>query len=900
MGNKRQVGRGNALSEATTKGSVEYTMRAIRSDFYRQYPDTMDDEWYIVEETFADHVIVYSNKLSHDEFYFVTYSQADDGRYLFAAKADWEVVELTYQSSGVLERLRERSGQKLKETSISSAYLGEAVEGKPRRIFADVATADIVNGNNRRYPLAVLVEAVHEAKTHLNESFSQGRAILLGEEEHPNDKRQSPRLTETIIVWDDIWFEYKENQVKVSGRIVENIRGKDAIVTMAAGVLPGVSLRGYGESKSVKENGRSIDEVLWLRFTGVDLVMNPGFEEAAVTAIESKKETVIMSTKTDVVEESKTTPVVTPPAVPVLNAAAIIAQEPDKAEEIYLELKERKDREAQKLVEKRKVEEEEKLEVARQRETKLREQMGLGETDDVHAALQEQQDELHRLKLAEQKREVVAFIEKETGNLTYPDFMKEQLLEAIGEPETIDEAKAALKKQRGIFDKIVSEMRLKLKGFNGVDVLGPVLEREGNVPQYAQAAHFLHESLARRQPNGRDEKRAPTIQEQLMSEYLIKYDASYKHHLVSEARMFEEAEQTTDLNLPYSVMRAVIQQVYPQLITPVIFDYAMDAHSPSLIYYEQYAGETGETGTITDEAVSADSGAWVNMAHQRVTPGTVVVQDVTDATTYVEGTDYTIDYEDGKLYTLAGGSIADAAVLHVDYTYRAMREGEMQPIQRGKMGLSSQVLIQAADRLASQISREAVLFSRSQLNWDATSRTIGALVNEIAKKIDGDRLYNALGAALRVASNSGGTWDSSSDTLDDLVKKIGAAKVKVANRLYEPTGIVVSLTRSDTISNWDGFTAAGKRPDADMNAFGYVGRLKGLPVFESTQFSDSYVLVFNRELLMARTFQAMQLFGPYPSYDTNGKLIAADQYYVEEFNGSITPVPEKGAYVKIT
>ena len=51
---------------------------------------------------------------------------------------------------------------------------------------------------------------------------------------------------------------------------------------------------------------------------------------------------------------------------------------------------------------------------------------------------------------------------------------------------------------------------------------------------------------------------------------------------------------------------------------------------------------------------------------------------------------------------------------------------------------------------------------------------------------------------------------------------------------------------------------------------------------------------------MHRIFRAMQLKGPYPSYDTDGKLVAADQYYVEEYNGTDAPIPEKGAYVILT
>ena len=49
----------------------------------------------------------------------------------------------------------------------------------------------------------------------------------------------------------------------------------------------------------------------------------------------------------------------------------------------------------------------------------------------------------------------------------------------------------------------------------------------------------------------------------------------------------------------------------------------------------------------------------------------VDVQDDTDTTTYVAGTDYVLDPVMGTLYintTAEGGSIADDDVLHVDYT----------------------------------------------------------------------------------------------------------------------------------------------------------------------------------------------------------------------------------------
>jgi hypothetical protein len=54
---------------------------------------------------------------------------------------------------------------------------------------------------------------------------------------------------------------------------------------------------------------------------------------------------------------------------------------------------------------------------------------------------------------------------------------------------------------------------------------------------------------------------------------------------------------------------------------------------------------------------------------------------------------------------------------------------------------------------------------------------------------------------------------------------------------------------------------------------------------------------------MYRVYQPMIVKGPFPTYDVSGgtsKLVAADQYYTEEFNVTESPVEEKGAYLTVT
>jgi hypothetical protein len=874
----RKVQRGQPLTELV-KGSLDYTVQEIRRAFYDQFRRTRDvdeiyDAWIV--ETFADHVIVHADKLKSDEFYFVPFQRVD-GRYVFAARDDWEVVELAYRPQTIQENRSTNKQQRLVERLDERVHLAESEDGQPRRIKAVGITADVINGNGRRYPAAVLRDAVEEAKTHLHESLGQGRMLLLGEAEHPSDKRGRPNILETVVKWEGIDFDGQ--QILLEGILLPTSKGKDISALMENGVLPGVSQRAYGMSKTVKEGKRSIEEITELHITGYDLVLEPSDPAGRVTLFEHQEEQEQMDPIT--LEKLRQ-------EYPELVAQ--IEREHDEKERAKLE-------EALQ----RRAEEDHRIEKELERRmAALREKLGLKETDNLEESVAEREARLQALEEAEAKRQVAAYVAEQTKDLKYPTFLKEQFLEAVKStaPTTIDEAKAAIIAKRREYDGIMAALELRTQGYGG-QMLGAVLERERGVPEYAVVAHELTESLVRAgQVPERNLRKPRNINERFAASYLALFDEKYRHLLEMEARAFEEASITTDLNLPYSVTRTVVAEALPQLVATSIFDVQTTDQAPTRIYYERYEGETGSTGTATDESITASPGTPVQLANRRLHPGSMVVTSDPAGTTYAEGTDFVVDYGDGQVTVLPGGAIADGAALLVDYTFDAIRKGEMAPIARAKMALVSKTLEVMADRLAMQISREAVVFSRSQIGWDAVTRTLTRLIERVARMIDQGIFYEALTAVMQVGNNSGGTWNSGVDTLDDLMQMIGYAKVKVANRFYDPTFILTSVANADHMSNWQGFKRDGF-PSAELDPAGYAGSVKGLPIFQSTQFPDSHIVVGNRELVVHRVFQPMQLRGPFPSFDPNGFLIAADQYYVEEFNGTDAPVPEKGAYVRI-
>lgn len=86
--------------------------------------------------------------------------------------------------------------------------------------------------------------------------------------------------------------------------------------------------------------------------------------------------------------------------------------------------------------------------------------------------------------------------------------------------------------------------------------------------------------------------------------------------------------------------------------------------------------QTAANNTGTPESVTAHSDKWSPMTSRMLDEATPpVVQDDTDTTTYVEGTDYEIDYDSGRILTLSTGSISDADVLHIESTWLAIVSG---------------------------------------------------------------------------------------------------------------------------------------------------------------------------------------------------------------------------------
>ncbi len=96
-----------------------------------------------------------------------------------------------------------------------------------------------------------------------------------------------------------------------------------------------------------------------------------------------------------------------------------------------------------------------------------------------------------------------------------------------------------------------------------------------------------------------------------------------------------------------------------------------------------YTLTAGTVSSVTPEAVTAHMNLAVRLAHRNVSA--VVVKDHTDVTTYILGTDYTLDTRLGMI-TAIGSTIKEGDVLHVSYSYAAESgyriQGAVQPTVR--------------------------------------------------------------------------------------------------------------------------------------------------------------------------------------------------------------------------
>lgn len=920
--------------------------RELPDDEYYMVPFTVEGDDYNFTERDDWEIVELSYRPQTKQESFSQMSEDENGESLVAMFSESATTRIKEENMGN-KRENRRKKKKRKNTLAM--------------VESDALTGDVVNKNRRLYPSYLIQEAVIAASEALKER--PNTPLILGELDHPSSKgNKAGLLSETAIIWDEIEFDSRTGKALMSGSVLDTAAGRDFYAFGKAEVETDTSVRVWGISKIVEDDdGEPVELLKWISFEngGLDPVTSGSDPNAKVTyigenapdganhsaqartgsgnenAAESAKNNVSigdnnMPTGKDVKNEAATQPAQPTPQ------PAVSVQENRKdmfsiEKFIDFSLKDSK------LSERTRINIKEKAMKNPDITTRNAEQITtdlilevenlLDDHEKSHnSALKKLEEEKNKLEEEKRQAAIKAELESVTNNIAkeggYTKAMANSFRDVMSSYEyaKVEDVSERAKTIRVSFDEQIAERNMERRGFaekHGITMIGEVLENETGYPEFARLAYEINESYSTSQ--GREMR---TLNQKIESsaansgsmvyakKYVEKYFKMYGHKLKQENdayRRLSEASQTGDLSLPYTVGLAGIVEAIPQLVSPSVFDFGTINSSNERLWYEFYEAEVGAEITLAANGATATTvvGTPVQLV-ETATPtnivrsirnGSVIVRNVGGGVTYAEGTDYVINYEQGEITALAAGAIG-AAVVEVELVYDKIRVGEGGEIERAKATLVPFDVVAEADRLSTNIRDEAMKFSSSQLNYDLLNRTIGLLVREIRERIDRRVFAKAMEAVQSVPLNSTPAWVGGTNTPEEMVDRIGDAIVLVRNRFWTPTAVVASPANAEIITRYwhqDRFS----RGDMSMTSDGYVRDVKGLSLFQTTQFRDDVILVVDRNLVMHRVYSPMELSGPFPEYGPNGKLIATDQYYVQEYNTTDAPVLEKGAWIPV-
>lgn len=124
-------------------------------------------------------------------------------------------------------------------------------------------------------------------------------------------------------------------------------------------------------------------------------------------------------------------------------------------------------------------------------------------------------------------------------------------------------------------------------------------------------------------------------------------------------------------------------------------------------------------GTVTAEAITAKLDTFVELSKNRLVAGSVVVTNTGATTTYVENTDYEVNYALGMIMAKTGGAITANQALKVTFQHSAKAgykiNGATQTQIKGALRLDGKNLV--SDELISITVDRALLVSDSEVDF---------------------------------------------------------------------------------------------------------------------------------------------------------------------------------------
>jgi len=285
------------------------------------------------------------------------------------------------------------------------------------------------------------------------------------------------------------------------------------------------------------------------------------------------------------------------------------------------------------------------------------------------------------------------------------------------------------------------------------------------------------------------------------------------------------------INKPTLVATPSQASVFGQLVQGYTIPYALDAiqdqGAGAVIVVDVFNPNTHQT-TFTSETITAPAsvGPPVSLGHMGlVGPGlpnytiaesTVVVKNAAGSTTYVEGTDYTIDYVNGLLYTKAGTTITASEALKVSGAYCDPSKVVATDIV-GTVSGSTYTGIQALQGTFQTMGLFAKLLITPGFTDEVTSAALLAMANKIRAIAFTDApAQTPVATAIANRGTSGNAFNQASDRLvlcypQLLITDLGIVPTGVT---VSPQGVVGYTYANATVespkSQWDAGATAAK------------------------------------------------------------------------------------------
>ena len=162
-----------------------------------------------------------------------------------------------------------------KNTLMDGLTLNEVKNESGTQLFIEgiFAQAEVLNGNKRIYPKAILEKAVNE---YIDKFIKNGKSI--GEFNHPD--YPTPKWDNAAIMIKELKME--GNNVYGKALVLDTEKGKHLQALIRGGYNVGVSTRGLGNTRLSEEGNTEVTQYM---MTAVDVVDNPSAPDAHVKPI---------------------------------------------------------------------------------------------------------------------------------------------------------------------------------------------------------------------------------------------------------------------------------------------------------------------------------------------------------------------------------------------------------------------------------------------------------------------------------------------------------------------------------------------------------------------------------------------------------------------------------------